>query len=174
MPVYTRASREYKFVPAIGSSLSVQTYNDYGELGGAATLDIQEGTLSEELLDVDVTNSGSNGAILRERTGADWAFALVLQFPGQLLGGALAARFVEQIIGSSNHILLTFHFGDPLWWTSRGLSALNKRGKALLTAAEARFASDGRSVIGLNLAGKGSGLLIRYEGDVAQGYPLWW
>ena len=173
MPVYTRASRLYKFVPAIGSCLAVQQYSDLGVLSNPTLLDIAGGTLTENPINADVTNSGSAGGVLRERVGFDWNFALNLQFPAQLLGGALAAEFVDQIVGSSNHIRVTFNMGDPLYWTVRGLSPRSKRGRCLLSLSETRFVNDAKQVVGVNLAGEGSDLLFRYLGEDQQGAPLW-
>lgn len=174
MPTYRRESRDYQFVPAIGSALSVQQYNDVGTLSGPVTLDIREGTLTEILHFADTTHSGSAGGELCTRTGCAWDYALSLQFPGHIVGGRLEAAFVEQIVGSSAYVFVTFWMGDPLYWAARKLDARSKRGKCLLTRSQTRFVSDARSVIGLNLAGKGHDMLARYLGDDEQGKPLWW
>ena len=175
MAIFARASREYVFVPGQGASVQVQNYDAVGVLGSAVTLDIHEGTVVETFRNVNVTNSGSNGADLFQRVGAGWTFALVTSFPAHLVGGGLAEVFVQQILGSSRSIAMKFNIGDPEFWSlvvPGGKDARSyQASKALLSEVTTRFDSRGTQVIGLNMAGVGNSLLGGYFDDVIQ-YPL--
>jgi len=174
MPTYTRASRDYDFVPGIGSNLVISNYNDAGVLlTPGVILDIEQGFIRETWKNKDTTHSGSNGATLRTRTGYDWRFACVLSFPAQVEGG-LATAFVQTLAASMRKIHIQFNIGDPMFWTARGLPPRSLRAtKALLSECETRLDSRGDDVVGLNIAGEGSSLLWTYLAGVAQ-YPGVW
>ncbi len=176
MAIFARASREYKFVPGQGASVEVQGYDGFGNLtGGIVTLDIHEGIVVETFRNETTTNSGSNGADDYTRVGAGCTFALVAPLPAFLVGGTLAAAFVQQILGSSRGVAMKFNIGDPEYWALAFPGGLDPRSyrasKALLGEVTTRTDSRGTRVIGLNMAGVGKSLLGGYLGDVQQ-YPL--
>ncbi len=175
MAIFARASREYKFVPGQGASVEVQGYDGFGNLtGGIVTLDIHEGIVVETFRNENTTNSGSNGADDYTRVGAGWTFALVTSFPAFLVGGTLAAAFVQQILGSSRGVAMKFNIGDPEYWELAFPGGLDPRShqakKALLGEVTTRIDSRNTQVIGLNMAGVGKSLLGGYLNDVQQ-YP---
>lgn len=164
-PPYSRASREYEFVAAIGSTVEVKQYDEQFNLvppepTTGVIFDIELGILRDIHKNRVITHSGSNGATLRTRVGFDWTYALTLSFPAQLIGGALAVAFAQQILGSNRSVWMRFYMGDPQYWTDRGLDIRTFLGrKSLLSTAEQRFANDGEDVVGLNIAGEGNSLL---------------
>lgn len=164
-PPYSRASRDYDFVASVGSTVEIKQYDEQFKLvppepATGVLFDIQSGILRDIHINRVTTHSGSNGATLRTRTGFDWNFALVLSFPAQLIGGALAAGFAQQILGSNRSIWMRFYMGDPEYWTVRGLDIRSFLGrKALLSAVEQRTDDLGLGVVGLNIAGDGNSLL---------------
>ncbi len=174
MAIFARASREYVFVPGQGASVEVQAYDGFGNLTGViATLDIHEGIVVEIFRNENTTNSGSNGADDYTRVGAGWTFALVTSFPAFLVGGELAAAFVQQILGSARGVAMKFNLGDPEYWAlaAGGLDPRSYQAKkALLGEVTTRINSRNTQVIGLNMAGVGKSLLGGYLNDVQQ-YP---
>jgi hypothetical protein len=168
MATYTRASRDFDFVPGQGSSIVIKQYDVNGQIiDNGVILDIESGFIRSTLLNKETTHSGSNGAVLRTRTGADWRFACVLSFPANPIGEVL---FVEHLTNSMRSVWVQFNVGDPDFWTRRNLYARSYRGKALLDEVEERFDATGTEVIGLNVSGSGNGLLYPYL-DEAQGDP---
>lgn len=175
MPIFSRASRKYTFVPGQGASVEVQGYDGFGNLiEGAVILDIHEGILIEIFRNENTTNSGSNGADDYTRVGAGWTFALVTSFPALAMGKTLDIPFVQQILGSSRSVAMKFNIGDPEYWAlviTGGVPARSYRaGRALLSEVTTRFNSRNTQVIGLNMAGVGNSLLGGYLDDVKQ-YP---
>jgi len=170
---YTRASRDYDFVPGSGSSLVIANYNAARVLGPSVTFDIKSGFVRQLFRNVNTTHSGSNGADLYTRVGAGWLFGLVLDFPGDVAGG-LAVAFAEELVGSQRSVAMQFNVGDPLFWSSRGLPQRSYRAtKALLAESELRFDATGTEVVGLNMSGVGNSLLYTYLDDVAQLPQVW-
>ena len=175
MAIFARPSRDYEYVPGQGASVEVQGYDGFGTLtGGIITLDVHECVIVETFRNENVTNSGSNGADQFQRVGAGWTFAMVTSFPAHLVGGTLAAAFVQQILGSSRSIAMKFNLGDPEYWELTFPGGLPPRSyrakKALLSEVTTRIDSRNIKVIGLNMAGVGNSLLGGYLGDVQQ-YP---
>jgi len=170
MVVFNRASRDFDFVPALGSALTVWQYDLRTRiLGTEVKFDIEQGRITETFRNKNTTHSGSNGADLYTRVGMGWTFALVLNFPARLdvvtaeqaqAGPALAAPFPHTILGISQGVRMRFDIGDPLFWTSLGLSARCMiAAKAKLESIETRLDSNGLETVGLNIAGVGSSLL---------------
>ena len=183
-PIFTRPSRDYQFVPGIGSNLVVRQYDAAGNitppLSQAGTiLDIEQGFIRPLFRNRNTTNSGSNGADLYTRVGAGWRFALVLSFPALVdlvevdnvnAGNALITAFVEELLGSRRSVHLQFNVGDPQYWSTQDLPQRSYRAaKALLDdSSEIRFDSTGTEVIGMNLVGVGNSLLWNYLDDTRQ------
>lgn len=170
-PPFTRASRQYKFTAATGSSVLVKQYTVAGALLEPGVLfDIELGVLTDVYINQDVTHSGSNGATLRERTGGDWSYALTLSFPAALIGGRLEVAFVQQLLGSNDSVWMRFNMGDPEFWSDRALPPRSFLGrKSLLGNVVQRFDVLGKRVVGLNVAGEGNSLLraeLNYQ-------PVW-
>jgi len=173
MAVFTRASRDYDFVPGSGSHVEIAQYDHLGVLQPSTVLDVQQGFVRQILTNQDTTHSGSNGAVLRTRVSADWNFALVLSFPAKLKEG-LSHSFVESLLGSSRSVAMAFFVGDPKFWTSQQLSVRSYRAtKALLSTVETVLDSSGKAVVGLNIAGEGNSLLWTYEDDVPIHPGVW-
>ena len=175
MPIFARASREYKFVLGQGASVEVQGYTGFGVLdGNIITLDIHEGIVVETFRNENTTNSGSNGADDYTRVGAGWTFALVTSFPALAVDLPLTRAFVQQILGSSRGIAMKFNIGDPEFWELAFPGGLDPRSyqakKALLGEVTTRINARNTQVIGLNMAGVGKSLLGGYLNDVQQ-YP---
>ncbi len=171
MATYTRASRDYEFVPGIGSNMTIKQYGTDGvPIENPVTFDIETGFIREIWKNKNTTHSGSNGGTLRTRVGADWLFGCVLSFPASING--LAAAFAEVLMGQSGSVYLQFNVGDPLFWPIF-TEARNYRGKALLSTIEVRLDSTGEEVVGLNIAGEGNGQIETYLGNTQNSAQLW-
>ena len=172
-PIYTRASRDFEFIPGMGSSLEIYEYNNVGVLSQNGTLlDIERGFIREKYTNKVTTHSGSNGATLRTRVGVDWTFALELSFPANILGAGLEDAFPQTFLGSMQSFGVQFNIGDPEFWTQRAtpLPTRSYRAtKALLSALETRLDSTGTEVIGLNIAAEGNSLLWTWVGTGERG-----
>ncbi len=183
MPNYTRASRDYEFVPGSGSSIEVRQISAIGDFGAANILDIEQGFIREFFTNKVTTNSGGVGETTRTRVGSDWSFALVLSFPSrvefvtasQIQAGALGASFVETLLGSSRSVNLRFNIGDPLFWSTQVPPQQPRQfraAKALLSIVETRLDATGKEVVGLNVAGESNSLLWTYLDDGGDGVPI--
>ncbi len=189
-PVFTRASRDFQFVPGQGSSLVVRQYDNVGNISpplaqDGVIFDIDQGFIRQTFRNQKTTHSGSNGADLYTRVGSGWNFALVLSFPAaldlvtvdQVIPGVdLAAAFAEELLGSARSVHLQFNVGDPLFWTSRTVPLQTRSlraAKALLETVEYRMDGTLTEVIGLNIAGIGNSLLWTYLDDVKQQPQVW-
>ena len=183
MVEFTRASRDFDFVPGSGSSVEIWRYHPTtrARLPGVV-IDIEQGFVRETFRNKNTTHSGSNGADLYTRVGAGWTFALVLSLPARLDlvtvaqvvdGGALAEPFVQSILGPMDGVAIQFNIGDPLFWSSQGLPERSMRAaKAKLETVETRLDSTGVDVVGLNVAGIGSSLLWTYLEENGSATPL--
>ena len=177
---YSRASRDYDFVPSMGANLVIAQYNAAGVAYNPIILDIETGFLREMFINALTPHSGSNGAILRTRVGSDWSCALVLNFPATVeiepaQPVAVATSFIQSIAGSSRSVAVRWNIGDPLFWQDRGLPVRNMRArKALLSTCETRLDSTGLAVVGLNVALEGNSLLWTYEDDTPIHPGVWW
>jgi len=173
MPQTTRPSRDYDFVPGIGSHVEIAQYHHTTRvLQAASFFDIKIGTIREFFINKNTTHSGSNGATLRTRTGFDWSFALALDFPAAVEEG-LKDRFPQSILGSSHSVAIKFFIGDPLYWSSHAWPARSYRAtKALLSSVETVLDNSGTEVVGLNIAGEGNSLLYTYLGIGANAVPV--
>jgi len=177
---YSRASRDYDFVPSMGANLVIAQYNALGVAINPIILDIETGFLREMYINQLTPHSGSSGAINRTRVGADWFSALILNFPATVeiepappVG--VAPTFVQSLLGSSRSVAVRWNIGDPLFWSDRGLPVRNMRArKALLSTCETRLDSTGLKVVGLNVAMEGNSLLWTYEDDTPLHPGVWW
>ena len=174
MPEYTRASRDYDFVPGIGSHVEIANYHPTTRvLQAGVFFDIKLGTIREVFINKVTTHSGSNGATLRTRTGFDWSFALALDFPAAVAEG-LENAYAETLLGSMLSVAVKFFIGDPLYWSSRAYPKRSFRAtKALLSNVETVLDSSGKEVVGLNIAGEGNSLLYTYLDDTPVHPGLW-
>ena len=168
-PPYRRASRNYEFTPAVGSHVHVKQYNAAYVLQEPGVIfDVETGILTDIYFNQDTTNSGSNGALQRTRTGCDWNYALVMSFPAGLIGGRLSAVFAQQLLASSRSVWMQFFMGDPEYWedlygAGAARSFIGRR--SLLSSVVQRTENKGKSVVGLNIVGEGSSLLRAGYGD---------
>jgi hypothetical protein len=173
MPVFTEPSRDFDYVSSLGSSLTIAQYSSAGVLlTPGVTFDVNDWTIDETLFNENTTHSGSNGATLRTRTGQDWTFAAVLSFPARLVGTALAAQFVQQLLGSSRSVAVSFDIGKQEFWTTQ-IPVEDVRqyraDKVLLSRVQTRVAIlPTPRVIGLNVAGESNSLLELFLDGVRQ------
>jgi len=171
MPIYTRASYDYQFVPGIGGNIAVKNYDVLGVPLPAVRLDIEMYVLKHVFKNKVTTHSGSNGATRRTRTGADWNFAAVLSFPIPI---GDVNPFIEVLLGSMQGVAVEFNLGDPLFWTNRGIPVRSYQAdNALLQSVDIRTDSSGDEVVGLNVTGEGNSLLWTCLDGVRK-YPSVW
>ena len=176
MPTYTRASRDYRFVPGLGGHMTVQLYDAGGNLINPVTLDIKQWATKHLYINKNTTHSGSNGATLRTRVGDDWTFACELDFPASLLtgGGSVVPQFVEQLVGSTEGVRLVFNVGDPEYWTERSLDIRTYEcDRALIDTVDTVTNSTGTEIVGYNVTGSGASLLQACLNGVAVWAPVW-
>lgn len=175
---YEQESRDYTFVPALGSYLEVKQYDALGNLVPSAasagvTFDIKQGIIFETWFNADTTHSGSAGSKLWTRTGYDWLFSLVLDFPAN---PTTERKWAQSHLGSMRYIAMKFYIGNPAFWAAQtGNTAVRsmQSAKALLKSCETRLDNSGMEVVGLNIAGQGSSLLWTYEGNTPIHPGLW-
>ena len=181
---YTRASRDYEFVPGQGGAMGVQRYSTAGIIStNAVTLDIKEWVTIETYRNQNTTNSGSSGPDPWTRVGSAWVWAATLDFPGRLAATSeeqgddgLATNFVDELLGSLKSVVLQFYCGDPLWWEARGLDPLSYYGRGLLEEVKTVCTPNtegGGKVIGLNVSGVGNSFLLKMVRNTPLNASLW-
>lgn len=180
MLFYDEPKRDYEFIPGVGGYIAVCHYNAAGQLlPDPLILDVRRYLLACAYINADTTHSGSNGAKLRTRTGADWRFAASLSAPLRSLVGANANEqqinsFVELIVGSSRSVACCFYLGNPAFYTGQGLLPRSYRAtRALLDTVEVITDSSGEEVVELEITGSGSSLLWGFVGEVAVPASQW-
>ena len=164
-PPFNRESRVWEWTPSAGATVEIKRYVS-GALTPAepaigTTLDINLAIVVDTPLNQDTTNSGDNGGSSFTRVGGIWTYRMSLGFPAALVGGALAAAFVQQILDDrGGYIWIRFNMGDPEFWTgeNRNIRSIVGR-RSLLAEVEQRVEVGAKKVIGLNIAGQGSSLL---------------
>jgi hypothetical protein len=169
--VFTRPSRDYDFVPGIGSSMTIFQYDGAGTLVLPGVIfDVEDWFVDERPFNKETPHSGGVGAMLRTRTGVDWIWASVLSFPARLVGTEIARGFVQQLLGASRSIAVHFNIGDPEYWASLGDEPARsyRATKTLTNRIQTRADSRTKEVVGLNVAGEGNSLLGLYLNDALQ------
>jgi len=172
---YTGESRDYDFVPSQGCSLEIFRLDALGNHQNAIILDIEEGFIRELFQNDDTTHTGSNGATLRTRTGADWSFATVLAFPAKIEGG-LAVPFLQTLVGSSRSFAVKFNLGSAAFWKNLGLQGQERTyraNKAMLEEVTTRIDAKNKKVIGYNMSAVGNSLLWTWVGKNAMHPGVW-
>jgi hypothetical protein len=175
MPLpFTRASRDYQFVPGFGGSILLRARNASGPIGGVVTFDIGQYAIKQIYRNKRTNHSGGNGGDLYTRVGAGWTFAAELDFPEDIAPDGLEVPFAETLVGSLRGVAIQFNIGDPDLWIAKGLTPRSYRAdKFLAEVIDTTDSSDGESVVGYNIVGVGSSLLGTYLGDELQTPQLW-
>ena len=163
MPVFTRASRRYRFVPGYGGNLIVRQGDIYGQVieGSEVTFDVAQYGIKRFYLNEETTHSGDVGGESYTQVGHAWRFRANVAFPAAGLLGAeevLAAAFAEEILGSPRGFDAIFNVGDPEYWTQLGLDPRSYRGHARAEFIDVDSIT--KQTVKINVEGVGEGILL--------------
>ncbi len=172
MGFVNRPSREYHTIPGFGGNLKVQQYSAQNVLVGEPShFDLERYVLTNIYQNAVITHSGSNGATLRERVGADWNFTARLSAP--------AGTFLDLLLGHFRKVAVIIGLGDPVGQADKGDPVLSYRAtKAILDEIVILSDSQGKDgptkgIVKADVRMSGDSLLWGYIGDTPISSTLW-
>ena len=167
MSFLNRVSRDYQRVPGVGGSLQLQAYDSLGNLQDQKVFfELDDWVLNNLYINQVNTHSGSNGAVLRDRVGADWNFSAFTSQP--------VATFLDLLVGHWRSVAVIMNLGDPVWWESLGLEPKSYRAaKGILERVRIVTSAKADSVVKGEIQISGNSLLVGYLGEVPISANVW-